>query len=1016
MSATSHHFFILQLERHSLNSIKIIGKVKYSITENDGDLEQCTTFIATVENIHFKFVYQLTPEEIQKKTTDEKTVGEIRKHFYVVDRKKAKNDAWTLRKQLCSVGDTEHYGRMRLDLYGTREIQDAFQFATGLYCARWYECAAFECAMNTTELVDGKFTFSTSFDELTIPNACHEIKSDISWPRISALTFSTNCGGVEGQYEIWVCDDVTSTVASSVTYCLEQGTNENERWMFSKLFSLLKKYDPDIVLGHGMLNRCVGGWSEKVKAFNQRNQWMNLGRIQGVATLRHGIQFPFIAGRLYCDTERYAKANIEKVSSYQLKDLFDWCHTINGANDGDEMNRNALSFAITLNVIPSALETARLTRCPIDAVMRYERSTVVEWLLLHKFVTLNCIPPSFHNTTTASSNMEEKGDASGGESTTTETSYVGGLVLDSKRGVYKESHIKLLDFKSLYPSIILKYQISFPVEQCDAAEPPSDEKIKSILPRIVKKFLDRREEVRRQIALLSNDGGLLLRTVLQIREKLFKLFANSLYGCLGFHAFRFYSRRLAEQITERGREILSQSVAIVENEFTLPVIAGDTDSIMIDTKNADTEEAIQIASKICNRINEQFTPLEIRVDGSFERALIIRKKFYATMRDALAPVLTKGIETRKYCRWTKTIVIECIRLLLTCSLTESDDETEVRLRAILQPQLELLTSGDALSSSDFILSVALSKNLNQYIDRLHGKPTKHVLVAKEVERRCGVQFIQKDIVQFIVVGREEYVAADWAIENVKPIDAAYYYQKQLRSLFDQCFSFVRPTTIQWMDEFVEERNRDRRRRNPFLFTSSTASSQAIQTTAVSTSFEWTCSHCSFPQSFNGTCVCVRCSEDGDDNPLTLDNITRQFERFITECVARCQIFNATCSNPTCRNHSTVDISQPRAMICNKAECGSGGWPLHLEFDGVIFLEQINVIRFLIEEKNGSSGGAVHNIEEQRDSLPYQDAIGHAQLFNIYKRLLEINANGVALYHHSCEAGILGPILDKITTF
>lgn len=61
------------------------------------------------------------------------------------------------------------------------------------------------------------------------------------------------------------------------------------------------------------------------------------------------------------------------------------------------------------------------------------------------------------------------------------------------------------------------------------------------------------------------------RRQLDIQQQAIKLTANSMYGCLGFTASRFYCRPLAQLITSQGREILASTVALVRDNLGLDV-------------------------------------------------------------------------------------------------------------------------------------------------------------------------------------------------------------------------------------------------------------------------------------------------------------------------------------------------------------------------------------------------------------------------------------------------------------
>ena len=119
--------------------------------------------------------------------------------------------------------------------------------------------------------------------------------------------------------------------------------------------------------------------------------------------------------------------------------------------------------------------------------------------------------------------------------------YAGGLVLDPKKGFY-DTFILLLDFNSLYPSIIQEYNICFTTVnrkfkkdgEGDLILPdlPESTTLPGILPTQIKKLVDSRRSVK---DLLKKDSmSEAQRQQLNIRQLALKLTANSMYGCLGF--------------------------------------------------------------------------------------------------------------------------------------------------------------------------------------------------------------------------------------------------------------------------------------------------------------------------------------------------------------------------------------------------------------------------------------------------------------------------------------------------
>lgn len=146
----------------------------------------------------------------------------------------------------------------------------------------------------------------------------------------------------------------------------------------------------------------------------------------------------------------------------------------------------------------------------------------------------------------------------------------GGFVMDSRPGLY--SNVLVLDFKSLYPSIIR----SFNVDPLGLAVPGDDPipgflgarfaRRGAILPELIAELWQVREQAKRE-----GDAALSQAT---------KILMNSFYGVLGSFGCRFFDPRLASSITRRGHEIINRSREFIEAQG-FEVIYGDTDSLFV---------------------------------------------------------------------------------------------------------------------------------------------------------------------------------------------------------------------------------------------------------------------------------------------------------------------------------------------------------------------------------------------------------------------------------------------------
>ena len=177
----------------------------------------------------------------------------------------------------------------------------------------------------------------------------------------------------------------------------------------------------------------------------------------------------------------------------------------------------------------------------------------------------------------------------------------GGFVMDSRPGLYDS--VLVLDYKSLYPSIIRTFLID-PVGLVEGMRHPSDadsvpgfrnarfSRSKHCLPAIVEQIWQGREAAKRQ-----HNKPL---------SQALKIIMNALYGVLGSSGCRFFDPRLASSITLRGHEIMRQTRELIEAEG-YQVIYGDTDSTFVWLKQPhDEQQAAQIGRALVQRVNARW--------------------------------------------------------------------------------------------------------------------------------------------------------------------------------------------------------------------------------------------------------------------------------------------------------------------------------------------------------------------------------------------------------------------------
>jgi DNA polymerase-2 len=238
----------------------------------------------------------------------------------------------------------------------------------------------------------------------------------------------------------------------------------------------------------------------------------------------------------------------------------------------------------------------------------------------------------------------------------------GGFVMDSRPGLYDS--VLVLDYKSLYPSIIRTFLID-PVGLVEGLRQPDDthsvegfrggrfSRSQHCLPAIVERVWQGREAAKR-------DGNAPLSQAL-------KIIMNAFYGVLGSSGCRFFDPRLASSITMRGHQIMRQTRTLIEARG-FDVIYGDTDSTFVWLKGAHDEEgAARIGRELVAEVNQWWrrhlaetlgldSALELQYETHYRRFLMptIRgadegsKKRYAGLvrrGDGSEEMVYKGLES-----------------------------------------------------------------------------------------------------------------------------------------------------------------------------------------------------------------------------------------------------------------------------------------------------------------------------------------------------------------------------------
>lgn len=376
----------------------------------------------------------------------------------------------------------------------------------------------------------------------------------------------------------------------------------------------------------------------------------------------------------------------------------------------------------------------------------------------------------------------------------------GGYVMNSRPGFYH--NVLVLDFKSLYPSIIRTFHIDplaliHGVQEDDAIPGFVGGKFsrtRFILPALIDHLWQAREQAKQE-----QDAP---------RSQAIKILMNAFYGVLGSTGCRFFDPRLASSITMRGHWIMQRTRSYIEQQgYT--VIYGDTDSTFVWIEQPVTHEsAEQIGRTLVAGINawwqqillDEFaipSHLEIQFERHFHRFLMptLRgaaegsKKRYAgvCMVNGQEQMIFKGLETVRS-DWTP-LAKQFQQTLYQLIFQEQDPSPFIHdfIEQTRTGQLDEL----------LVYRKRIRRELVNY-DKVSPPHVRAARMANEQRRKEGRPPV------IVRKGWIEYVMTVQGPEPVDyqqhPLDYQHYIEKQLKPVAEAILPYVHLTFAQFDDQ------------------------------------------------------------------------------------------------------------------------------------------------------------------------------------------------------------------------
>jgi DNA polymerase II len=582
---------------------------------------------------------------------------------------------------------------------------------------------------------------------------------------------------------------------------------KNEVELLQTLEQTIQYSDPDIIIGWNIINFDFRLLAMRAALHNLK---LRLGRDHSYMRWRDSRTeknqgFVSIDGRVVIDGIAALKAEAYSFPSFSLEAIGQHFLGRGKAIDDVEDRLDTINNDFKYNKVKLAEYNLQ------DCILVWDifaKIKLMDYLIFRSQLTgleldkaggsvaafVNLYLPKLHRQGYVSPNLSEGGGLAS----------PGGYVMNSKPGLY--NNVLVLDFKSLYPSIIRTFKID-PLGLIEGQKDPDHaikgfrggcfSREKHLLPEIITELWKKRDQAKK-----DQDKA---------RSQAIKIIMNSFYGVLGSGGCPFYDTKLASSITLRGHEIMQQTANWIEEEG-LDVIYGDTDSTFVLLNEGVTnKEANDMGKSLAETINKNWQTkltkehqidsfLEIEFESHFSKFLMptIRgskhgsKKRYAGLlkQGNEEKLIFKGLES---VRTDWTVLAKDFQLKLYEMIFHGENPVDYIVETVHQT-----LSGER--DSELIYRKRLRRNLHSYVKNVppHVKAAR-IADAQNLKLGKSLKHQNKGWISYIMTinGPQpvDYISAN--------IDYQFYVDRQIEPVADGILPFIGLSFKNIVDQQIE---------------------------------------------------------------------------------------------------------------------------------------------------------------------------------------------------------------------
>lgn len=480
----------------------------------------------------------------------------------------------------------------------------------------------------------------------------------------------------------------------------------SEKEIITSFTDTILREDPDVITGYNIENYDIRKILERAKV-NKMQDSITWGRDLSTPRLITD-RFWRVKGRLVVDAWWAAKRELrpkqETLNAVSMQVLGEQKLDVDPKYMDDEWKNDpekvirycykdaelALRILQSVGTVRKGLDLAAVSKLPVEDVLTSGTSTLVDSILIR------------------AADREKIGVPANRRQSRTDQ-IEGGYVHTMNPGLYH--WVCVLDFKSMYPSLIIAKNICFTtlsqdgeIASPDGVRYMSKDRRVGLLPRILSDLMNERDSIKRRMKSAKDPAE---HDYLNGLQAAVKVLMNTFYGVFASSFYRFTDKQIGSSITAFARWTVKTIIGELESEGH-KVIYSDTDSVFVLSPTADLDGSVEFGNRMADKYSKDGGTLEFEkiFEPMFSHGMKKRYVGRVVWPEKDDELFIRGYEIRRSDSFD--LQSDMLTKLFGYILDENNDEALTMVRTTIQKVLK----GD-VPASELVIS-RTCKGLDAY--------------------------------------------------------------------------------------------------------------------------------------------------------------------------------------------------------------------------------------------------------------------------------------------------------------